>query len=182
MLQPADVPGCLPSFRGEWLTFWPKVPSHARRVAAVEYGASTSLPLPLVSLIGVWWKDDPTITIRWHFSIAPWCWLALLPQSDGFYFQNSLPLSIFFLAILGKVQIESQMDELSALFDVADFNNDGSVDKYELSGALKSIGILDKTERGKKRKEKKRRGEKRRALTREQQRNAATLRQFLMRA
>ena len=72
------------------------------------------------------------------------------------------------------------MDELSALFDVADFNNDGSVDKYELSGALKSIGILDKTERGKKEEKKERR--KKRALTREQQRNAATLRQFLMRA
>ena len=52
------------------------------------------------------------------------------------------------------------MDELSALFDVADFNNDGSVDKYELSGALKSIGILDKTERGKKEKRKKKKRRK----------------------
>lgn len=33
---------------------------------------------------------------------------------------------------LQALTVEEQMEELSALFNVADFNNDGSVDKYEL--------------------------------------------------
>ena len=38
-------------------------------------------------------------------------------------------------------------EDLIAIFELADFNGDDDIDKHELSGALKSIGLIDRMER-----------------------------------
>ena len=41
----------------------------------------------------------------------------------------------------------NRLEDLAALFDLADINRHGAVDSLMLAGALKSVGLLDKTQR-----------------------------------